>query len=272
MHATINYVAADAGALTYDQTHLGQGDDVLVSTIDPRQMPLIDARQHPDWFTFDAENFELDRPGFDFSDFDSAEAIQSELYGQAISYLTQKFDAAGVLIFDHTVRSKTETAQTTANRAPVKTVHNDYDQESGPTRMRIETQQQDRLDLRGRPYMLVNIWMPIEHKVEQTPLAFGIPSTFNASATRTLKLIYPNRTGQIPTFAHENGQKWAWYPDMEPGEAVVFKVFDGRSDHAGEMVPHTAFELPDDSTARHPRKSIELRAVVFLNNTFQEAA
>jgi hypothetical protein len=64
-------------------------------------------------------------------------------------------------------------------------------------------------------------------------------------------------------FAHRSGHRWWFFPDMNQGEALLFKLHD--SDHSvAWRAPHTAFQ-DTTSAGAHPRESIELRTVAFFH-------
>ena len=49
-------------------------------------------------------------------------------------------------------------------------------------------------------------------------------------------------------------------------EAYVFTCFDSRTDGRARFTPHTAIKSPLTSPDAPPRKSIEIRALVFWEN------
>ena len=53
------------------------------------------------------------------------------------------------------------------------------------------------------------------------------------------------------------------YPRQTPDEATLIKVYDSATDGRARLSAHTAFEDPTSAPASPPRRSIEIRALVF---------
>jgi len=119
--------------------------------------------------------------------------------------------------------------------------------------------------LAGR-HMLLNVWRPLA-KVESTPFAVADASTIRREDLFDSEII--GGLGGVDrslwgfNLAYAPGQRWYWAPDMQPTEALVFKLFDSDPD-AVQFTAHTAFEHPDTSENAKPRVSIELRTIAFL--------
>jgi hypothetical protein len=65
------------------------------------------------------------------------------------------------------------------------------------------------------------------------------------------------------TFFRENPrQRWCYFADMRPGEALVFSTFDPLAQACQARVPHAAVDLPKAAADPVPRNSIEIRALV----------
>lgn len=122
---SINYVQP-VGGLEYDQRYKGPGASELTQSVDIRHIDVTDIRNQTNDFNLDDQGFEAVRVAFDFDDYQNDDAIREHLYPQVIEYLRDRLKASEVLIFDHTYRSTSRQDQTIHNRAPVKTVHNDY--------------------------------------------------------------------------------------------------------------------------------------------------
>ena len=65
------------------------------------------------------------------------------------------------------------------------------------------------------------------------------------------------------TFFQQNpAQRWHYFPDMRPGETLIFSAFDPLADIRRARVPHGAVDLPHLAGKTVPRNSIEIRALV----------
>lgn len=305
LSAQVNYADAQAGKrneLFFDQRTPGPGASQLIQAVDQRQVTMHNGRfllADGEVFSLESQGFELIKPDLDVSilnqsitslDQQSADQtqqrdqyIQQYSYPQVQRYLAEKLQADQVLIFDHTLRanagtphSKTsvkETSERTAEkstqrRSPVKTVHNDY------TALSAERQLQHTLNEHGinpedfSRYQFVNIWLPLLNPVEESPLAMIDLRSVEAADFHNLKVIYPQRDGQISAISANSHHRWVWFSDMEPGEALLLRVFDSRDKSQISGVPHTAFDLPDNylSSGQTPlrRTSLEIRTIALF--------
>jgi len=69
------------------------------------------------------------------------------------------------------------------------------------------------------------------------------------------------------SLAHNAGQRWYYYPDMEPQEVLVFKLFQlmrGEDPQPWRACFHSAFEDPTSPADAQPRQSCEHRVSVVL--------
>lgn len=60
--------------------------------------------------------------------------------------------------------------------------------------------------------------------------------------------------------AHNPQHRWHVFPDMTPGEALIFKTSDSD---LGNAVPHVAYDNASAPPDCHPRASIEMRAIAY---------
>lgn len=126
-----------------------------------------------------AATFELEREGFvltrhetavsDFFDRDEVEAI----YDREAEALVKAFTGATrVLVFDHTIRVNSGEDKTAKGlREPVRVIHNDYTERSGPQRVRDLLPEAEAEDLLQRRFAVIQIWRPVRTAVQQMPLA-----------------------------------------------------------------------------------------------------
>ena len=76
-------------------------------------------------------------------------------------------------------------------------------------------------------------------------------------------LVYPDRVGETYSFTWNPNHRWYWFPRLRPDEALLLKIYDSREDGTARFTAHTAFEDPTGAPEAPPRRSIELRALVF---------
>jgi hypothetical protein len=107
---------------------------------------------------------------------------------------------------------------------------------------------------------------PLKHM----PLALCDPTSVEAAdiIPTALEGIAPN--GALTyhvSLAHNPAQRWYYYPDMQPHEVLVFKLFQLMRNEDSQPYRacfHTAFEDPSTPADAQPRQSCEHRVSVVL--------
>ena len=259
---SVNYVDPKQ-PLVFDQRESGPGNTKLTDAIDVRVIELSDIRQSRESFSLDIQGFKPVIFNPEFQEFSDDTAITTHLYPKVEELIMKELNALDIVIFDHTFRSSTRSDKTVHNRAPVKTVHNDYTVSSANRMFEIQTQ--EKPELKGKPYQIVNLWLPVLNEVEESPLAFIDLSTVDSKDFNKLKLIYPDRVGEISGISFNPEHKWFYQSRMKPGEAILFKVFDSNCNGNIVGVPHSAVDgqLEQQANTVHKRSSLEFRTIVF---------
>mmetsp|Transcript_30751 Transcript_30751/g.57617 ORF Transcript_30751/g.57617 Transcript_30751/m.57617 type:complete len:321 (+) Transcript_30751:22-984(+) len=200
------------------------------------------------------------------------------LYPLAEDVLRRAFPSCTkVLPFDHIARNDSRYAKEAAAgevtkmlaSGPAFAVHGDYTVRSGFSRARslleayedagrIEAAIQQR-------FAFVNVWVPLK-KVERDPLGMIEWSSQRPQDVVSVKFIYPHRTGETYRVVPSDKHRWVYYPDMVPGECLVFKVFDSAMDGRARFSLHAAFQDPSCNPDAASRESIEMRCVVFFGD------
>lgn len=213
----------------------------------------------------------LDREGFVFtphetkvkSFFDDDE-IKS-VYDAETAELVKRFSGASrVHVFDHTLRvASDETRAEKKLREPVRVVHNDYTEKSGPQRVRDLLP--DEADaLLQRRFAVVQVWRPIRQPVQELPLAICDAQSIAADDLVPTDLVYQDRVGEVLQIAHNPDHRWFYFPEMERNEALVFKCYDSMNDGRARFSAHSAFDDPTSPPGAPPRESIETRTLAFF--------
>jgi len=171
--------------------------------------------------------------------------------------LDQVPGAHKVTIFDHTIRR----SDPQASRAPVTRVH--VDQTAQSTEWRVRLHNPDEADelLQGR-YRIINVWRPINGKVQAHPLGFASADTVDDADLVPVEHRYPHRTGETAAVRYNPAQKFYYWSGMDDDERLLLKCYDSRDD-VGRRVPHTAFVDPRTPPGAKGRESIEVRALVY---------
>ncbi len=224
---------------------------------------IRNARREATPFSLDDNGFELVEQHSAVRDFFNEDEVKEVFYPEAEALLKQHVGAKEVIIFDATVRA--ESQQDSGRRQPVRRVHSDYTLKSGPQRVRdLVPADQVESWLNGR-FAVINVWRPIGHKVERSPLAFADGRTTWQEDFVPMDLVYPDRLGEIYGVTASAAHQWYYYPEMTTEEAVLIKTFDSAENGPVRFVAHAAFDDPTSSDNAKPRQSIELRALVRLS-------
>lgn len=212
--------------------------------------------------------------GHDLFDYLEASRV---LYPLAEAVLREAFPSSTkVLVFDHIARHNARYEKEKALGEVTRmlassyaySVHGDYTVRSGFTRLESlmkPHEDPERIEqvLKQR-FAFVNVWVPLK-PVERDPLGMIEWTTQRPEDVLSIKLIYPHRTAEIYRVLPSDLHRWVYYPDMMPGECLVFKVFDSANDGRARFSLHAAFQDPNSKPDAPSRESIEMRCVVFFD-------
>jgi hypothetical protein len=163
-------------------------------------MQIVDGWSLVNTFSLDCEGLAMKEFHSAFDRFDDDDAVRDQFYATVAEFVRATVAAGRVIVFDHTIRSKVNVQQqtaerTTTQRAPVMIVHCDYTPTSGPLRVRQLVP--DEADaLLERRVAFYNFWKPLKRRVEEKPLAMC--DVTSASQDDMLKMVlrYRERTGE----------------------------------------------------------------------------
>jgi hypothetical protein len=268
--ATVEYVSA---ASRSNLRYVGDGREVNTGVFEPHQVFMRDARRAPAPMTLDTCGFELARhdSAVDFYDDAGAEAA----YAAEIEPLLLALSGADrVVLFGarrrHLTRSQGEVLQAASD------VHVDYAAEDSRRLAQALLGEEGRAGMPYRRYMAVNVWRALSPPPQDRPLAIcdarsvatqsGVPNALvqvTAMPPREEMLSEPpegSRNGFL--FHFDPAHRWYYYPDMTPGEVVLFKLYDSLETGPWRC-PHVSFADPTVKNAP-PRESYEIRSFVYF--------
>jgi hypothetical protein len=237
---------------------------VYKGTYKPHIMAIKNARPIKD-------SFELERNGFEFIDhptkvknFLDPDEMKSVYYKETEEVIKAYSGASRVHVFDHTLRSGDEQFRADKPiREPVKRVHNDYTEVSGPQRVRdLLPDEADEL-LKHR-FAIIQLWRAINKPIQSDPLCICDARTLKSDQLFVSKRISPGRVGETYVISHSSEHDWLYFPEMTRDEALVFKVFDSITDGPARFTAHCSFDLPNTPPNAPPRESCEMRALAFF--------
>ncbi|MCJ1397145.1 hypothetical protein MMC11_000337 [Xylographa trunciseda] len=235
---------------------------------DPHEMSVRDGWHRAESFSVDKEGFSLHSFKTAYEQWDDDAVVAKEFYPEIVEFLKKTQGAKRVLVFDHTIRSKTNDAKKitqetgTSQRAPVMLVHCDYTAESGPLRVQ-QLMGDEAKDLLSRRVAFFNVWKPIRRVVEDRPLAMCDVTSSPPEDYFKLYLRYRDRNGENYVMRHSPAHKWWYFPKMTPDQVILLKTFDSATDGRARFVGHSAFDDPTSSADAPFRESVEIRTIAF---------
>lgn len=236
------------------------------ATYETREVVMRDGRPIADTFRLDTHGFSFAHHPSHVEDFVDA-AERERIYDREIEALVKAHSGAReVIVFDHTIRIGDEAGRRANNaRPPVRGVHNDYTERSAPQRLRdvlgdVEAEKR----IRGR-WGIVQVWRPIRGDVLADPLAMCDARTIPVEGFIPMQRRYRHRTAETYHISYNASHAWYYFPRMRRDEAIVFKVYDTRTDVVARFTAHTAFEDPNSPPDAPARESIETRTLVFFD-------
>lgn len=123
-------------------------------------------------------------------------------------------------------------------------------------------------ELQRRRLVNINVWRGI-NPVHNMPLAVCDARSVQRSDCMTVHLGEPKGplTGNEPggfNLAYNPNHRWHYYPDMQPDEAIVFRLLD-TGDPQWHMTAHSAFIDPTADPESPKRTSFEIRTLAVLD-------
>lgn len=225
---------------------------------------IRDARRAGEAPTLDRNGFQLVPHRSTVTDFVDEALIRSVYYAEAIQVIRRVTGAEHVVVFDHTLRSaEPGEREATSIREPGNRVHNDQTFVSGPRRVRDHLPPDEAEARLGKRHGIINFWRPIGNPVENWPLALCDARSIAPSDLVPTDLVYPDKVGETYSFRYSPEHRWFYYPRLSPEEVLLLKIYDSRTDGTARLTAHTAFDNPSARPGAPPRRSIELRTLVF---------
>jgi len=218
------------------------------------------------------DRLSLDREGFIFinhetrvRDFYDEEEVRSVYYPEMERLVKELTGASRVLVFDHTLRADDHaTREEKKVREPVRRVHNDYTEWSGPQRVRDLLPADEAEALLQHRFAVVQVWRPIRKPVQTAPLAIADARSLAPRDLIPTERRYPDRVGEIYHITFNPDHRWYYFPNMQRNEALVFKCYDSEKDGRARFTAHASFDDPTSPPGAPARESIEVRTLAFF--------
>jgi len=184
-------------------------------------------------------------------------------YPEVEAALKSHTGADKVVIFDHTLRDSTIELGGAELREPVRRVHDDQTFDSAPRRVARHLAPDEAAWRMKRRFAIVNFWRPVGGPVLRMPLAMCDARSIESPDLIPSDLMYRDWVGETYAIAFNPRHRWYWYPQQIPTEATLLKVYDSARDGRARLSAHTAFDDPTSPHDAPPRRSIEIRSILF---------
>ena len=229
------------------------------------KVDVHDGRPRATEFSLDRQAFKLVNHDTKVHDFYDENEVKTAYYAEVEALIKRETGASKVVVFDHTIRAA-DRGVARGHRAPVRSVHNDYTEKSGPQRVR-DLLPPDEAEARlKKRFVEINVWRNIAHDpVEMAPLGFVDAESIAPRDLAVCDLIYADRTGEIYIGVYNADHRWYYFPKMRRNEAALIKCFDSLKDGRARFSLHSAFDDPTSPANPKPRQSIEVRAFAFFD-------
>lgn len=254
--ARVNYHVKKTVRQAFELDGHGESGQLVAPELATNEVCVSDLRAGANPPSFDTDGVVFVHRPTAVKDFRSDDACRATYEAELSELLKQQIGAEDVIVFDHTVRVDDPHAA----RRPARNVHNDFTRASAEHRLVELLGETQARKLREGRFGFVNIWRPIEHPVESSPLGFIRPASMHPDDWMDIDVIYPDRVGQVLGVAANDRHQWFYRSGMTPDEAIVFCIYDngGRRPH----IAHSALDLVERDQTAAVRMSIESRSLV----------
>lgn len=232
--------------------------------LDPIQVTIHNARLLDEPACINRQGFEKVDHTSAVANLEDDEQVRQHYYPETEALLKQQTGAVKVVIFDHTIRVDDPGREARGLREPVRYVHNDQTERSAVRRVRDHLPADEAEQRLLKRFAIINVWRPIGAPVLSTPLALCDARSLADSDLLPSDLVYRDKVGETFSVKANPAHRWYYYPQLRPDEALLLKIHDSRQDVA-RLSAHTAFDDPTTPEDAPPRRSIELRALVFFD-------
>jgi len=231
-------------------------------TLAKTRVRIHNARLAPEAPTLDTHGFQLVWQQTEV-DFDDDGAIRSTYYEEVKALLKRVTGASDVVIFDHQQRLGRIGHTEPGLREPAQRVHNDQTFVSGPRRVRDHLPAELAEARLQKRHGIINVWRPVGVPIATWPLALCDARSIREEDLIPTDLVYPDKVGETYAFAPNPEHRWLYYPTQQLHEVLLLKIFDSNTDGTARLTAHTSFEDPTSAPDAPPRRSIEVRTLVF---------
>ncbi|HTV80308.1 MAG TPA: CmcJ/NvfI family oxidoreductase [Steroidobacteraceae bacterium] len=263
VHAELNYLAA---MRERPQFHANDASlDRLV--LDPRSVPIHDARSMDDPPTLAREGFELFEWPTQVVEFRDNAAVTHRYPSEIQEFVRALTGADAVVVTGPPILrfgERSSEAGTRDNSRAARLVHIDVSETAAAQFAAMATPADARPIRRSAQH---NIWRTFSRPPQDVPLAVCDARTVNAADLVPADANFDRdgtivRSFEALLLRYDPRHRWCFYSDMQRDEVIVFKRHDtdARQPH---HVPHSAFSDARVAPGGEPRASVEMRTVAY---------
>jgi hypothetical protein len=266
IQADLNYLVDTADKpVTYSDALGGNKNTGHTGRYETHKVTIQNGRPLIDRFSLDREGLIFITHQTNVRDFYDENEVKSVYYPEIEQLVKDVTGANRVVVFDHTLRAADEALREEKQvGGPVRRVHNDYTEWSGPQRVRDLLPANEADELLKHRFAVIQVWRPIRHPVQSAPLAIADARSLSVKNLVATERRYPDRVGEIYHITFNPDNVWYYFPQMQRNEALVFKTFDSAKDGRARWTAHAAFDDPTSPPDAPPRESIEMRTLAFF--------
>lgn len=263
MRGRLKFLAASSAPPYFGPSEGGaDARSTLVGDFEMRDVEILDGRALDEAFSLDTHGFELTTLS-EAGDLYSQKDIELRHEPQCRELVASVTGASRVHVFDHTWRSDAADKRGQhRSREPSSFAHNDYTPWSAPKRV-VDILGPEGEQLTRGDFLIVNVWRPIT-TVYSSPVALCDARSVSDISLVPAERRGKGRIGEVYVVRFDATQRWLYFPEMTPSEALLIKTFDTREDGRARWCVHTAIQEPDEISGKPPRESIETRLFAFL--------
>jgi hypothetical protein len=268
--ATLNYLAPGS---TMNRLYVAPGAHLATTRLEPHLVRIRNGRPRHDEFSLDRTGFTLVSHETKVRDFRDPDEVDRVYAGEAVSVLQQLTGADLVVSSGWVIRSAGDTRQ--GAQPAASDVHVDvHPDRAAASFARIRARHGTTGTFRRAVY--TSFWRAFSPPPQDWPLAVCDYRTVGDTEGSAKLMINVSELpdsipdvienpGDLPAasvFAFSLSHRWWYFPGLDRGEALLFKLHD--TDHSvAWRAPHTAFRDPDVCVT-WPRESIEIRIAAFF--------
>jgi len=265
VNGTINYIAPMAVRPRFHANDRSR--DVL--ELEPHTVWIEDARRRAQPASLTEEGFTLVDHASEVSDFRDAAQV-ARIHPGEIERLIARVSGADAVVVSGTrgilrFGERSPECGRHDNSRPARFIH--VDASAATARAFAERARPAQLSGALRRFAHYNVWRVVTPPPQDVPLAVCSARSIEPRDLVPADAVFdaadrPEWSFEGLLMRHAPRHRWAYFSNMTPAEALVFKTYDSDPGEPAQ-VAHSAFDDPSCPPGVPPRASIEMRAIAF---------